>query len=106
MDAVTLYSTWPDQQRAEAAARTLIEQRLAACANIIPGAISVYRWEGAMQRDSETIMIVKTSAERAVAARDALLAAHPYDVPCVTVLRIDADASNPQFLAWIGESVR
>lgn len=101
MDAVTLYSTWPDLKSAEEAAQKLVEQRLIACANILPNAISIYHWQGEMQRDSETIMFAKTSAARMKAARDALLELHPYDVPCVTALRTDPAGANTEFLAWI-----
>lgn len=101
MDAMTLYSTWPDTKTAEEAARSLLEQRLIACANILPGAVSVYRWGGDVQRDSEVVMVLKTTAACAQQARDALLILHPYDTPCITALNIDARASNPEFLAWL-----
>ena len=103
METVTLYSTWPTLESAETAARALVERRLAACANILPGARSVFRWQGEIQTEAEVIMIAKTVAERASEARDLVLALHPYDVPCLTVLPIQAEGSNPAFIAWIAE---
>ncbi len=101
MDVVSLYSTWPNMPAAEAAGQALIEARLAACVNIIPAVRSLYRWDGAIQRDDEIVMFVKTSAARAGEARDALIAAHPYDMPCVLHLRTAPENSAPDFLAWV-----
>lgn len=102
MDVVSLYSTWPDLKSAEAAAEALVAQRLAACVNILPGVRSVYRWEGRIQHDDEVAMFVKTTAARAGAAQQALLALHPYATPCVLELSIGSGGgSNPAFLRWI-----
>lgn len=101
MDVVSLYSTWPDAPTAEAVGQALIEARLAACVNIIPNMRALYRWEGAIQRDDEVVMFVKTSAARAGQARDALIAAHPFDNPCVLHLRTAPENSAPDFLAWV-----
>lgn len=101
METVTLYSTWPTLEAAEAAARSLLEERLIACANLVPGARSLFRWEGQVQTESEAIMFAKTTALSAAAARDALLLLHPYTCPCVTALPVLAVGSNPAFLAWI-----
>ncbi len=103
MDAVTLYSTWPTLDSAAAAARTLVEQRLIACANILPGAVSVFRWEGEVQREDEVLMFAKTSARRATEARDAIIKLHPYSVPCVTAFAIVETASASAFLDWIAK---
>lgn len=97
-----IYTTWPDAESAEAAARAAVEQGLAACANILPGATSVFRWEGAIQRETETVMLLKTTAENAHALRDALTAHHPYDTPAIVALDVDADASGARFLEWVG----
>lgn len=102
MHGVTFYSTWPDLASAEAAARRLLEQRLIACANIVPGAISVFRWRGEVRAEPETVMFAKTTSQHAAAARDALLAEHPYELPCVVALELDVEKSSSAFLAWIG----
>jgi periplasmic divalent cation tolerance protein len=101
MEVVSLYSTWPDQQRAEAAGEALIEARLAACVNIIPNIRSLYRWNGQIQRETEVVMLVKTSLAKAPAARDALLAAHPYETPCLLHLHTVPENSAPAFAAWV-----
>ena len=102
-DAVFLYVTAPDAETAEALARELVEGNLAACANILPGMRSVYRWEGKVERGEEVVMIVKTTTRSAAAARDRLIAAHPYDTPCVAAIPIAADGSNANFLEWIAK---
>lgn len=81
MDPITLYSTWPDLEAANAAARALVERRLAACVTVLPGAVSTYRWEGEIEVDSEVVMFAKTTGERAAEARDALLDAIPTNCP-------------------------
>lgn len=101
MDAMLLYVTWPDLLSAEAAADALLARKLIACANILPGATSMYWWNGAVERSQETLMLLKTRADLAAAARDAILALHPYDNPCVTAAPLDGGASSPAFLAWI-----
>jgi periplasmic divalent cation tolerance protein len=101
MDAVTLYSTWPDRASAEAAAAALVQERLIACANILPEATSVFRWQDEVQRAAEVVMFAKTAAPRATAARDALIRLHPYDLPCVVALRLDHETSSSSFLTWI-----
>lgn len=101
MDVVSLYSTWPDLRSAEAAAEALVERRLAACANLVPGVRSFYRWQGEMQRDEEVAMFAKTRAALAEQARDLLVDLHPYDTPCVLTLPLDAAKSHAAFVAWI-----
>jgi periplasmic divalent cation tolerance protein len=101
METVSLYSTWPNAESAAAAARSLIEDGLIACANILPGAQSVFRWEGAVQAESEAVMFAKTTTASAAGARDALLRLHPYTCPCVIALPALAEGSNPAFLDWV-----
>ena len=60
--AVLIYATYPDPETAEAGGRALVEAGLAACVNILPGMVSVYRWEGAVERSEECVMIIKTRA--------------------------------------------
>jgi len=72
-----------------ALASDLIEQRLAACVNIIGGVRSIYRWQGKIEDDREQLAIIKTVSERVAELRDALFARHPYDVPEFVVLPID-----------------
>ena len=101
MDAVMLYATWPDLESAESTACRLVERRQAACVNLLPGAVSIYRWEGEVARQGEVVMLVKTSLDRATLARATILEAHPYELPCVTAFRIDAALANADFMRWL-----
>jgi periplasmic divalent cation tolerance protein len=106
MDDVTiLYTTWPDAETATAFAQVAVETRLAACANVLASMTSVYRWDGKLQCEAETPMLLKTTAAMAPRLRDAILQSHPYDVPCVVALGVEAAASNPAFVRWIGEQI-
>jgi periplasmic divalent cation tolerance protein len=98
-----VYSTWPADDTVSACARDLIEARLAACATIIDGGPSTFRWDDHIQEEAECVMLVKTTLNQSDSVRDAILAAHPYDLPCVLVLPVDAAHSNPAFLAWIAK---
>jgi periplasmic divalent cation tolerance protein len=106
MSVVILYTTWPDEAAALACAQALIDQRLAACANILPAGRSVYRWEGAVHADPETIMIVKTTATEAEAARRVITAMHTYETPCVIALNVASEHSEQPFLEWIRAETR
>ena len=82
-DVVAVYLTFPDEASAERVARALVERRLAACVNVVPGARSFYRWEGAVQAEPEVLAVAKTRATRLPALTAAAQALHPYEVPCV-----------------------
>lgn len=87
--------------RAEQIARAVLEPRLAACVNIVPGVISLYWWEGAIQRDPESTLLIKTTADLIPALTAALLAAHPYAVPEVIALPFVAGEGNAEYRAWL-----
>jgi periplasmic divalent cation tolerance protein len=82
--------------------RKLVEERLAACVNLLPVMESVFRWEGQVEHDSERQVIVKTSRDRVVALWDRIREIHPYEVPEFVVLPI-VDGSEA-YLRWLGES--
>ena len=100
-DMLLLYTTWPDTETAERAARTVVEEGLAACANMLAAGVSIYRWQGKVERAPETVMILKTSRERAPALRRRILQLHPYDTPAVLALPVDAAASSEAFVRWV-----
>jgi len=87
---------------AAALARALVEQRVAACVSILPEVRSIYRWKNAVEDDREQMLVIKTTAERIDALREALFAAHPYEVPEFVVL--DADAQGP-YADWLLDSM-
>ena len=97
--AVFVYTTWPATADAEAAGRTLVERRLAACVNILPGMISHYWWQGAIERGEEVVMIMKTRASLAERVRAAVKAMHPYDTPAILVLPIEGGEAG--YLDWM-----
>lgn len=97
--AVLVYTTFPSLEAAEAEGAALVEARLAACVNIWPGMVSIYVWNGARQRDSEVVMIVKTRralADRVVAE---MRARHPYENPALLVLPVEGGSAP--YLDWI-----
>ena len=100
---VVALSTVGSAEDADRLARALVERRLAACVNVVPGVVSHYRWKGELQRDEERLLVIKTRAERIDALREALRELHPYELPETIVLPIDA--GHAPYLAWLDESV-
>lgn len=88
---------------AAALARALVEQRLAACVNVVERIRSIYRWEGAVQDDAEQLLVIKTTDARVEALREALFARHPYEVPEFVVVPVAG--TSDAYGAWILESV-
>lgn len=101
---VLVYATFPSLESAEKVAAQLIEGELAACVNILPGMISIYSWQDAVQRDAEVVLLAKTRSGRAEAVRDAIVEAHSYDVPAV--FQLDMTGGYPPYLAWILSQTR
>ena len=99
MSLKIVYSTFPSVASAEAAARKLVKARLAACGNILPAMISVYEWQGAVERADEVVLLLKTSAEKAAALMEALQHDHPYEVPAILLLPVEE--AVPVFAAWV-----
>lgn len=99
MSVVVVLSTFPSSEKAAEIARVLVDERLAACVNLVPGVRSIYRWQGAIHDDAEVLAIIKTTAERVEALRDRLIALHPYDVPEAIVLA--ATGGHAPYLAWV-----
>jgi periplasmic divalent cation tolerance protein len=100
---VVAFSTVGKPEDAERIAHALVERRLAACVNIVPGLTSVYRWKGQVERDAESLLVIKTRRERIDALKAALTSLHPYEVPELVVLPIE-DGHAP-YLAWLDECV-
>ena len=97
--AVFVYTTYPSIVEAEAAGRTLVERRLCACVNILPGMVSFYWWQGKIDRGDEVVMIIKTRASLAEAVRAAVRQMHSYTTPAILVLPIEN--VDPDYHAWI-----
>ena len=97
--AVFVYTTYPSAVEAEKAGRALIERALAACVNILPGMVSLYRWEGAIERGEEVVMIIKTRAALAEPVRAAVKEMHSYATPAILVIPLDS--VDADYLAWM-----
>ena len=104
MDVFFVYVTAPDTATAERIARTAVEERLAAAANILPGGRSVYRWQGAVNEAAEIVLVLKTAADRLATLAERVRALHPYEVPCIAAL--PAVDGLGEYLAWIVEETR
>lgn len=100
-DILILYTTWPDGDTAEQAARAVIGEGLAACANVLTPSLSIFPWEGEVRRAAETVMILKTARRTALALRDRIVELHPYDIPAVVALPVVGEASSSAFVWWV-----
>lgn len=96
-----VYMTAGSREEARRIGRTLVEERLAACVNILDGMNSLYWWQGAVQDEQETVLIAKTRAELLERLTDRVKSLHSYSCPCVVALPIEG--GNPAFLQWIAE---
>ena len=97
--AVFVYTTYPSIVEAERAGRALVERRVAACVNILPGMVSLYWWQGAVERGDEVVMIVKTRASLAEAVGAAVKEMHSYTTPAILVIPLES--VDPDYHAWI-----
>jgi periplasmic divalent cation tolerance protein len=97
--AVFVYTTYPSIVEAEKAGRAIVERRLAACVNILPGMISHYWWEGALERGEEAVMIIKTRASLAEGVRKAVKEMHAYTMPAILVIPLES--VDQAYLGWI-----
>ena len=98
-DALVVLVTTPDAEKAAGIARILVEERLAACGNVVPGLRSVYRWEGKVHDEGEALLLLKTTRARFEALRARVVALHPYQVP--EVLALAVEAGDAPYLGWI-----
>lgn len=98
-EARVVLLTAPDAEVAGRIARALVEERLAACVNVVPGVRSVYRWEGAVQDDAEQLLVAKTRADRCGALAARVEALHPYELPEVLVLPVSG--GSQRYLDWV-----
>ena len=99
-ELVILYTTWPDAETAEACGRAAVEEKLAACANVMSPMRSIYRWQGEIQVDAEILMLLKTTTAAAVRLREHILRYSPYETPCILALGTDPANCNPRYVAW------
>lgn len=103
-DCVWIYVTVPSREEGLRIGRALVEERLAACANVLPGLTSVYWWEAKVQEDPEAALVLKSRADLVERLTERVRELHPYSCPCVVALPIAA--GNPAFLDWIRAETR
>jgi len=96
---LVVLSTCPSIEVAEELARSLVEQGLTACVNILPRVRSIYRWKGAVHAEDEVLMVIKAVESKFAALNEAIVARHPYEVPEVVALPV-ADGHHP-YLQWL-----
>jgi periplasmic divalent cation tolerance protein len=103
-DKIVILSTCGSESEAEELARTLVDQRLAACVNVLPRVRSYYHWKGAVEASDECLLVIKSSRELFDPLRAALEKAHSYEVP--EALAIPVVEGAPNYLNWMEESLR
>ena len=101
--AALVYTTFPDLAAAERAGRYLVESRLAGCVNILPGMVSLYVWQGQLERSEEVVLLAKTTTEGADICIQAIVQNHPYETPAVIVLPVAAGATG--YLDWLKSGI-
>lgn len=101
---VVVLTTMPADADAHAFGRSLVDEKLAACVNLLPLMESVYRWEGRIETETERQLVIKTSRDRIVPLWDRVRELHPYEIPEFLVLQV-VDG-NEAYLRWVGESTR
>jgi periplasmic divalent cation tolerance protein len=102
--AVLVYTTWPSIVEAERAGRAIVERRLAACVNILPGMVSHYWWQGKIERAEEVVMLIKTRAGMAEAVGKAVRGSHSYTTPSIMVVPVES--VDTDYHRWILEETR
>ena len=99
MKTKLIYVTAPNRAEAETIAETVVTERLAACANILDGATSIFHWDGKLCRENEAVLILKTTEEKTGALTARIKELHSYECPCIVVLPIEG--GNFSFLNWL-----
>jgi len=95
-------STFPDQETARSVSNDLVTKKLAACANILPGVESIYRWKEKIESGNEVFVFFKVSEDRQSAFQDKLRSLHPYDVP--EIIFVPVAGGLPEYLQWVSEN--
>jgi len=101
---IVILCTTPDMQSAKEIAQYLVEEKLAACCNILPEITSVYSWQGTIEQASEHVLLIKTQSNNFKKLEAAILKRHPYELP--EIIGIDITKGSQKYLDWISENVR
>jgi periplasmic divalent cation tolerance protein len=103
-DFLVVLCTCPTREVASAIATAVLEERLAACVNQLPGIKSLYRWEGRIEDDEELLLLIKTTSQLFPALEEMIRDLHPYDIP--EIIGLPLTVGSKDYLAWIRNSVR
>jgi len=103
-DLVIVLTTMPDDARSDEVARALVDERLAACVNVLPPMASTYRWRGAIERETERQLVIKTTRDRLQALETRMRKLHPYELPEFLVLNVEA--ASIAYAGWVAEQAR
>jgi periplasmic divalent cation tolerance protein len=103
-DALIVTTTFASEEDAVRVARALLDERLVACVTVLPGARSLYRWQGAIADEREVVVLMKTLAATWDALLARLLALHPYETPECVATRVEA--GSPAYLAWLAAALQ
>lgn len=102
-EAIVVLVTAPDRETAEGLARTLVEERRIACANLLPPIRSIYRWEGKVEEGEEVLLLLKTNRDRFEELRARVVELHPYE--CPEVIALPVVVGHEPYLRWISASL-
>ena len=102
-EALIVFTTFANEADAARVARALVDERLVACANLLPGVRSIYRWKDAVEDQPEVVVLMKTRKQDWTALLSRLHELHPYEVPECVAVRIAAGA--PRYMAWLDEAL-
>jgi len=102
--ACIVLNTCPNMAVAQSMGSQLVESGLAACVNIIPGIVSIYRWQGEVQKDEEVLLVIKSSTASYSMLEAAIKKDHPYELPEIVCVSIETGL--PEYLAWISENTK
>ncbi len=101
-----VYVTTGSREEARKIGTVLVEEKLAACANILDGMESIYRWKNALETDKESVLLLKTTYSNVAKCTRRIKELHSYDVPCVISLNLAEQEGNPDYLNWIMQNVQ
>ena len=101
---IVVLTTVPDAGEGQRLAERIVGERLAACVQLLPGLRSIYRWQGAVERADEVLLLIKTTHERLDAVADRIRTLHPYELP--ELLAVEAAGGMPAYLDWVAAETR
>ena len=104
IDLQIVLCTVPDQETGEQIAGALVSERLAACVNIIPGLISIYRWEGAVERGQEALLLIKSGEDSWLPLQERIRELHPYELP--EILAVPIQTGQTDYIQWISSCLK